>query len=299
MDRFYEMQTFIAVAEEEGFAAAARRMNVSPATVTRAIASMEARIGTQLLSRTTRSLSLSDAGKRYLVDCRRILEDLQDAEQAAAGSYKAPHGNLTLTAPAVLGELLVAPLMVGYMERYPDVTINALFTDRLVSLSEEGMDIAVRVGHLREHRRQAVKVGEASQVICASPDYLNRVGRPRHPRELEKHKIVTSSASRLVSDWHYWMNDRINSVEVEPQLVVSDNKVAIGIAKSGWGVTRALSYQVADDVSAGELEIILADYQLNPVPVNIIVSRIERPSKSVNTFVEHLVEGMASALASI
>ena len=149
MDRFHEMQVFLAVAEEEGFAAAARRLNTSPPSVTRAIAAMEQRIGTQLLARTTRSLHLTEAGQRYLDDCRRILAELDEAEEAAAGSYSIPGGQLTVTAPVLFGELYVAPVMGEYLDRFPLVSINALLVDRVVNMTDEGVDVAVRIGHLQ------------------------------------------------------------------------------------------------------------------------------------------------------
>ena len=164
MDRFHEMQVFLAVAEEEGFAAAARRLNTSPPSVTRAIAAMEARIGTQLLARTTRSLHLTEAGQRYLEDCRRILAELDEAEEAAAGSYTIPCGHLTVTAPVLFGELYVAPALGEYLDRFAQVSINALLVDRVVNMLDEGVDVAVRIGHLQEPGQQAIKVGEVRRV---------------------------------------------------------------------------------------------------------------------------------------
>ncbi len=181
MDRFHEMQVFLAVAEEEGFAAAARRLNTSPPSVTRAIAAMEQRIGTQLLARTTRSLHLTEAGQRYLADCRRILAELDEAEEAAAGSYSIPCGHLTVTAPVLFGELFVAPVLGGSLDRFPQVNINALLVDRVVNMVDEGVDVAVRIGHLHEPGQQAIKVGEVRRVVCASPGYLDQHGRPLHP----------------------------------------------------------------------------------------------------------------------
>jgi DNA-binding transcriptional LysR family regulator len=290
MDRFYEMQIFIAVAEEDGFAAAARRLNISPPTVTRAIASIEERIGAQLLSRSTRSMHLSEIGQRYLEDCRRILSELEAAEDAAAGSHSTPCGNLTLTAPVIFGELFVAPNLVEYMNRFPEVTLNAMLVDRVVSLADEGVDVGIRIGHLQDAGQVSVKVGEVSLVVCASPQYLNRVGRPQHPNDLAGCNIVSSSASHLLSDWQFMRNEKPISFRPSPQLIVTDNKAAINVACLGWGMTRVLSYQVANFVESGKLEVVLRDFQPPPLPIHIVYQKIARVPAKTSTFVNFLAE---------
>ncbi|WP_460135278.1 LysR family transcriptional regulator [Pseudomonas sp. S1_E04] len=297
MDRFHEMQVFLAVAEEEGFAAAARRLNTSPPSVTRAIAAMEQRIGTQLLARTTRSLHLTEAGQRYLEDCRRILAELDEAEEAAAGSYSMPCGLLTVTAPVLFGELYVAPLLGDYLDRFPQVNINALMVDRVVNMLDEGVDVAVRIGHLHEPGQQAIKVGEVSRVVCASPDYLDRHGRPEHPEQLREARIATSSASQLLSEWAFVEDGQVLTVPIEPRLVVSANNAAINVARLGWGVTRVLSYQVAAAVAAGELEIVLEAFEPAPLPIHVVFHSNGRVPAKVSTFVEFLSQRLGQDAA--
>ncbi|WP_439855118.1 LysR family transcriptional regulator [Pseudomonas yamanorum] len=297
MDRFQEMQIFLAVAEEQGFAAAARRLKISPPSVTRAIAAMEARIGTQLLSRTTRSLHLSEAGQRYLDDCRRILAELTEAEEAAAGSFSIPWGHLTITAPVLFGELFVAPILGEYLDQFAQVSINALLVDRVVNMTDEGVDVAVRIGHLQETGQQAIKVGEVRRVVCAAPTYLERHGRPLHPGQLREAKIVTSSSSQLVSEWQFMEGDQPLNVAVEPRLVVTANNAAINLARLGWGVTRVLSYQVASDVRAGALEIILQDFEPPALPIHVVFQNSARVPAKVNTFVEFLVSRLGQDAA--
>ena len=286
MDRFHEMQVFLAVAEEQGFAAAARRLNTSPPSVTRAIAAMEQRLGTQLLARTTRSLHLTEAGQRYLEDCRRILAELDEAEEAAAGSYASPWGHLTVTAPVLFGELYVAPLLGEYLDRFPQVTINALLVDRVVNMADEGVDVAVRIGHLHEPGQQALKVGEVRRVVCAAPGYLERHGRPEHPGQLREATIATSSASQVVSEWQFVDDGRSLTVPITPRLVVSANNAAIHLARLGWGMTRVLSYQVAAAVAAGELEIVLDAFEPPPLPIQVVFHNRGRVPARVNTFVD-------------
>lgn len=288
MDRFHEMQVFMAVAEEEGFAAAARRLNTSPPSVTRAIAAMEQRIGTQLLARTTRSLHLTEAGQRYLEDCRRILAELDEAEEAAAGSYSIPGGQLTVTAPVLFGELYVAPVLGDYLDRFPLVSINALLVDRVVNMTDEGVDVAVRIGHLHQSGQQAIKVGEVRRVVCASPAYLDQHGRPHRPEQLREAKLVTSSSSQLVSEWTFVDAGQPLKVTIEPRLVVTANNAAINLARLGWGMTRVLSYQVAAAVAAGELELVLENYEPAPLPIHVVFQQNGRVPAKVNTFVDFL-----------
>ena len=288
MDRFHEMQVFLAVAEEEGFAAAARRLNTSPPSVTRAIAAMEQRIGTQLLARTTRSLHLTEAGQRYLEDCRRILAELDEAEEAAAGSYSIPGGQLTVTAPVLFGELYVAPVLGDYLDRFPLVSINALLVDRVVNMTDEGVDVAVRIGHLQQSGQQAIKVGEVRRVVCASPAYLDQHGRPQRPEQLREAKLVTSSSSQRVSEWTFIDAGQPLKVPIEPRLVVTANNAAINLARLGWGMTRVLSYQVAAAVAAGELELVLEDFEPEPLPIHVVFQQNGRVPAKVNTFVDFL-----------
>ncbi|EZP65940.1 MULTISPECIES: LysR family transcriptional regulator [Pseudomonas] len=297
MDRFHEMQVFLAVAEEEGFAAAARRLNTSPPSVTRAIAAMEQRIGTQLLARTTRSLHLTEAGQRYLADCRRILAELDEAEEAAAGSYSIPCGHLTVTAPVLFGELYVAPVLGDYLDRFPQVNINALLVDRVVNMVDEGIDVAVRIGHLHEPGQQAIKVGEVRRVVCASPGYLDQHGRPLHPEQLRAAQIIGLSSSHLVSEWAFVDAGQPLTVPIEPRLVVSANNAAINLARLGWGMTRVLSYQVAAAVAADELEIVLEAFEPAPLPIQVVFQSSGRVPAKVSTFVDFLSQRLGQDAA--
>ena len=297
MDRFHEMQVFLAVAEEEGFAAAARRLNTSPPSVTRAIAAMEQRIGTQLLARTTRSLHLTEAGQRYLADCRRILAELDEAEEAAAGSYSIPCGHLTVTAPVLFGELYVAPVLGDYLDRFPQVNINALLVDRVVNMVDEGIDVAVRIGHLHEPGQQAIKVGEVRRVVCASPGYLDQHGRPLHPEQLRAAQIIGLSSSHLVSEWAFVDAGQPLTVPIEPRLVVSANNAAINLARLGWGMTRVLSYQVAAAVAADELEVVLEAFEPAPLPIQVVFQSSGRVPAKVSTFVDFLSQRLGQDAA--
>ncbi|ANJ59169.1 LysR family transcriptional regulator [Pseudomonas silesiensis] len=292
MDRFQEMQVFAAVAQDQGFSVAARRLGMSAASVTRAVAALEKRIGTLLLTRTTRSVHLSEAGQRYLEDCRRILAEVQEAEDSAAGSHTQPRGQLTITAPVLFGELFVTPLMVDYLTRFPEVSINGVLVDRVVSMVEEGIDVAVRIGELPDSNQHAIRVGEVRRVICGSPAFLMAQGRPRHPQDLAQAPVIATSAIGQLRNWPFLDAGEPLSVRPEPRLVVTANQAAITAACLGLGFTRVLSYQVASKVAAGELDIVLADFELPPLPIHVVYQGGRNAPARIRSFVDFAVNAL-------
>lgn len=292
MDRFQEMQVFAAVAQEQGFSAAARRLGLSAASVTRAVAALEQRIGTQLLIRTTRSVHVSEAGQRYLEDCRRILAEVQEAEDSAAGSHTQPRGQLTITAPVLFGQLFVTPVMADYLAQYPDVSINALLLDRVASMVEEGIDVAVRIGELPDSNQHAIRVGEVRRVICGSPGYFAVHGRPTYPQELAGAPVVATSSIGQLRSWPFLVQGEPLNVRPEPRLVVTANQAAITAACMGVGLTRVLSYQVADKVASGELEVVLADFELPPLPIHVVYQGGRKAPARVRSFVDFAVKAL-------
>ena len=283
---------FAAVAQDQGFSAAARRLGMSAASVTRAVAALEKRIGTPLLTRTTRSVHLSEAGQRYLEDCRRILADVQEAEDSAAGSHTQPRGQLSITASVLFGELFVTPVMVDYLTRFPDVTINALIVDRVVSMVEEGIDVAVRIGELPDSNQHAIRVGEVRRVICASPQCLAAHGRPQNPQALANVPVVATSAIGQQRSWSFQEAGTPLTVRLEPRLVVTSNQAAITAACMGLGFTRVLSYQVASRVASGDLEIVLAEYELPPQPIHVVYQGGRNAPSRIRSFVDLVVTAL-------
>ncbi|MFJ2327750.1 LysR family transcriptional regulator [Pseudomonas sp. NPDC087690] len=292
MDRFQEMHIFTTVAQEQGFSAAARRLGLSAASVTRAVAALELRIGTQLLIRTTRSVHLSEAGQRYLEDCRRILAEVQEAEDSAAGSHAQPRGQLTVTAPVLFGDLFVTPVMAGYLAQYPDVTINAVLVDRIVNMVEEGIDVAVRIGDLPDSNQHAIRVGEVRRVICGSPKYFAERGRPVHPLELAGAPVVATSAIGQQRSWPFLDAGEPLNVRPEPRLIVTANQAAITAACMGLGLTRVLSYQVANKIASGELEIVLAGFELPPLPIHVVYQGGRKAPARIRSFVDFTVTAL-------
>lgn len=291
MDRFQEMQVFTAVAQDQGFSAAARRLGLSAASVTRAVAALEKRIGTLLLTRTTRSVHLSEAGQRYLEDCRRILAEVQEAEDSAAGSHTQPRGQLTITAPVLFGELFVTPVMVNYLTQFPEVSINGLLVDRVVSMVEEGIDVAVRIGELPDSNQHAIRVGEVRRVVCGSPGFLTAHGRPLHPQDLAQASVIATSSIGQSKTWPFLEGEPL-SVRPAPRLVVTANQAAITAACLGLGLTRVLSYQVASKVASGELEIVLADFELPPLPIHVVYQGGRKAPARIRSFVDFAVSAL-------
>ncbi|WP_271407659.1 LysR family transcriptional regulator [Pseudomonas sp. Q1-7] len=281
------MKVLLAVAEAESFAGGAKLMGMSPPSVTRVIAGLESRLGTLLLARSTRSLRLTEAGRRYVDDCKRILLDLEEAEELATGSSVRARGNLTVTAPVMFGEQYLVPLITQYLAEHPEVTVNALLVDRLVSMVDEGVDVAIRIGEPPDSGLQAVRVGQVSTVVCAAPTFLDRVGRPVEPRDVLGLPIVMSSASSLLTDWQFRVGERTIVLHPKPRLTVSSNQASINAARMGGGLTRVLSYQVVESVAKGELEILLKAYQTPALPVHVLYQGGERISAKVRTFVDY------------
>jgi DNA-binding transcriptional LysR family regulator len=289
VDRFELMQTFVAVAEEEGFAPAARRLAISPPVVTRHVAALEERLGVVLLERTTRKVRVTEAGARYLVDCKRLLAEVEDAEAAVTGEHSSPRGALGVTASVMFGRLFVAPMLVDFLNKYPQVTARALLHDRVVDLMDEGLDVAVRIAHLEDSSLNAVKVGAVRRVTCASPAYLAKHGVPKTPRDLAEHRTFVFSSERATPAWSFEQRGKSTSFRPRATLLANASEVGIDAAVGGAGVTRALSYMVAAQVRAGRLRLILEDYEAPPLPIHVVYREGRRAPARVRAFVDFAV----------
>lgn len=287
MDRWQAMRIFARVAETGSFAETARQMHMSAPAITRAVAALEDVIGARLFVRTTRSVKLTEAGERYFGDCRRILADIDEAEAAAAGSYATPSGTMTVTASALFGQMYVLPVMTEYLDRFPTMAARTFFVDRPVNIVEEGMDVAVRIGHLPDSGFTAVKVGTVRRVICGAPDYFERSGVPLAPSDLKDHRIVASTSAWGSPDWRFAQDQRVT---VHPSLLCNTYEAAISAARSGWALTRVLHYQIGPALLDGELQIVLADYEEPPLPIHILYPEGRNAPAKVRAFVDLAVE---------
>ena len=286
MDRWQAMKIFVKVAETESFAAAARQLHISAPVVTRAIAALEEIIGTRLFIRTTRTVKLTEPGLRYLNDCRTILTSIEEAEAAAAGSYATPSGLLSIIASVLFGQKFVLPVITDYLDAWPTMRARSLFVDRQVNIIEEGIDVAVRIGHLPDSGLTATKVGTVRRVVCASPDYLEKYGTPLTPADLKNHRIASSASAWASPEWRFAGEQR---VMVNAALQCNNNESSIATAKAGWGLTRVLDYQIAPALREGELQIVLSDYELEPLPIHVVHTEGRHASAKVRTFVDLIV----------
>lgn len=290
MDRFHLMTVFVAVAEQESFAAGARRLGMSPPAVTRAIASLEDRLGIQLLTRTTRYVRATDAGLRYLEHARRIIAEADEADEVAAGVHAEPRGQLAVTAPVLFGRMFVIPSMVEYLQRFPDMSISALFLDRVVNLLEEGLDVGIRIGELPDSTMRAIGVGYVRRVVCASPAYLKAQGTPKSPADLARHTIIAASPVSPSVDWKFAHGKKTLGVRLTPRLSVTSNEAAIAAAVQGFGVTRLLSYQIAPYLASGQLKAVMGAYEPARLPIHVVHREGRQASAKVRTFVDLLAE---------
>jgi DNA-binding transcriptional LysR family regulator len=290
MDRFHQMAVYLAVAEEESFAGGARRLGMSPPAVTRAISSLENRLGTKLLTRTTRYVRTTDAGLRYLEHARRIIAEADEADEAAVGVSAVPQGQLAVTAPVLFGRMFVMPSIVEYLRRFPDMRISAVLLDRVVSLFEEGLDVGIRIGELPDSTMRAISVGHVRRVVCASPAYLKANGAPRVPDDLANCTIISASPVTTSGDWRFHSGKKTIGVKVRPRLTVTNNEAAIVAAVEGFGITRLLSYQIAPYLASGKLKSVLVEYEPPRLPIHVLHLEGRHVSAKVRTFVDLLVE---------
>ena len=292
MDTFHLMKVYIAVAEEQGFSAASRRLNMSAPTVTRAVAHLEETLKVKLLNRTTRYVRMTEAGARYLEDARRILHDVKIANEAALGINATPQGKISVTAPVLFGQQFVLPTITDYLARYPQTQVNAVFLDRVVNLLEEGHDVGIRIGELVDSSMRAKKVGNVRLILVASPEYLAKNGIPKNCQELEQHTLIAANTGSLNPDWQFLVNKQNQTIKINPRLTVTTNQAAINAAKKGLGITRVISYQVAQELKNNKLKILLEAFEYPAKPINIVHREDKFSSAKVRSFIDLLAEDL-------
>lgn len=290
MDRFRELQVFVKVAEEGGFAAAGRALSMSPPAVTRAISALEERLQARLLVRTTRSVRMTETGRRLLTDSQAILAALTDAEDQARGARRVPRGHLRVTAPALFGCYVVAPALGDFLKGHPEVTAETLFVDRVVSVIEEGLDVAIRIGDLPDSSLTAIRVGSVCRVVAGAPDYFEVYGTPRHPRELRAHEIINPLAFGPKVSWIFREDGKDLLVEAPSRLTLNTNDAILDLMRRGWGLSRLLSYQVAPSLAQGTLVTVLDEFRPLPVPVHVVHPEGRIASAKVRAFVDFMVD---------
>jgi DNA-binding transcriptional LysR family regulator len=290
MDRIDAMQALVAVADLRGFAPAARKLGLSPSGVTRLIAALEDRVGARLLQRTTRSVTLTDAGARYLERIRRILADVEEAEGAVERERTRPSGRLAVSAPIGFGRLHVSPVMSAYLKRYPEVSGELRLSDRMINLVEDGVDLAVRIGHLSDSSLVARHVGDMRRIVVASNNYLRQRGEPKSPQAIASHETIQFGAMTAPQDWRFVEDGHEVRVACTPRLTTNSADAALDYAEHDGGLTRVMAYQAAAALKRGRLKIVLAKFEAPPLPIHIIYPTSRLLSAKVRSFVDLVIE---------
>jgi DNA-binding transcriptional LysR family regulator len=286
VDRLDAMSTLLRVVEAGSLSEASRQLGMPLATVSRRVSDLEAHLGTRLLNRSTRRLSLTDAGDSYIAACRRILDEVEEAERTASGEYRAPKGNLAITAPVVFGRLHVLPIVMEFLKVYPEIDVRMVLVDRVIDLLEDHVDLAVRIGALPDSSLVARRVGEIRRVVCGSPRYMDERGVPGRPQDLASHDCITFEGLTSPSLWTFTTGRSEISIPIRSRLIVNTAEAAVDAAVAGVGLARLLSYQIADAVMGGKLAVALDAFEPPPWPVSLVHHGQRLLPLKVRTFVD-------------
>jgi DNA-binding transcriptional LysR family regulator len=295
MDQLAAIKVFVAIADAGSLSGAGKRLGMPLSTVSRHLKALEDELDTRLVTRTTRRLTLTGPGRAYAATCRRVLDELDDAGRSLAGEHAEPRGELALTAPVVFGRLHVLPVVNAFLNAYPHVTARMLLLDRVVDLVEEGLDVGLRIGNLPDSSLRATRVGSIRLIACASPSYLAERGVPATPSELSSHNCISFNTLSPPDRWTFG-GEKGWRVTVRPRLIVNAAEAAIDAAKAGLGIARVLSYQATAALVEGSLQLILLDFEPDPIPVNLIHREDRLPQAKVESFVAFAAPRLRQAL---
>ena len=297
MDRLEAMTVFLCAVEGGSLSAAGRKLGMPLATVSRKLSDLESHLKARLLNRSTRGLTLTDAGRDYLAACKRILEDVGEAERAAAGEFSEPRGELVITAPIVFGRLHVLPVITEFLSAYPAVDVRLVQGDRIVHLLDEHVDLAVRIGALPDSRLTATRLGGTRRVVCASPAYLAAHGSPTTPAELGGHRCISFEAMSTAEVWHFKVGGVEFSVPVRSRLTVNTAEAAIDAAIAGVGLTRVLCYQIEAAERDGRLHRVLRDFEPASAPISLVYAGQRRLPLKLRAFLDFATPRLRERLA--
>jgi len=299
MDRFESMSAFVAVAKAGGFSAAARELGTPLATISRRVAELEAELGVRLLHRSTRRVALTDPGRAFFAACRRTLEDLKDAEDAVTGEYRTPKGDLTMTAPVGFGRMHLQPVALEFLAAYPEINLRLMLVDRVVSLLEEQVDVALRIAELADSSLIARPLGQVRVVVSASPAYLARHGAPVHPRELEQHDCIAWSALGPLNSWSFRVSGADRAFPIRVRLATTIAESALAAAETGFGLAQTTGYQAEQGVRAGKLVLLLREFECAPLPVNLVYASNRLLPLKLRAFIDFAVPRLAARVRAI
>lgn len=293
MDRLRAMSVFIAIADTGSLTAAARRLSLTATTVSRLLSDLEAHLSVELAVRTPRQMTLTDEGRTYLELARRVIDDVESTEARMAGVKGELSGELVITAPIVFGRLYVLPLIQSFLAEHKDIQVRLLLSDSYLDLTDDVVDVAIRIGHLADSSLIATKVGAVHRCWCASPDYLARRGMPKSPDDIAEHDCILFTYADARARWQFRSRQfGRRAVRIAPRLTVSTAEAAIDSAVAGMGIVKVLSYQVENALSEGQLERVLAIYDDHEIPVNVV----HRPFRARRP---HIIEFLTFATTAL
>jgi len=290
MDKLAAMRTFVRIVERGSLTAAANALETSLPTVVRTLASLEREVGVSLLNRTTRRIHLTEEGARYLERCQVILSAIQEAEETLTSGRRELRGNLTISASVLFGRRYVAPIVNGFLKRHPKITADLRFSDRVVNLIEEGVDVAIRIAHPRDASLVAIPVGQMRRVVCANGQYLRRNGTPQTPDDVREHRCIRHTGLTPRPEWHFKVDGRNVSVPIVTLLTCNEIDSSLNACVNGLGLGMFLSYQVASYRKNKQLICVLEQFEPEPIPVHVIYPRLTLISNRVRTFVDDCVD---------
>lgn len=299
MDRLDAMSVLIAAVERGSFSRASRDLGLPLATVSRKVAQLEAHLNAVLITRSTKGLELTPAGRSYVASARAILEQLTEVERAAAGEYTEPRGDLVISAPVMFGRLHVLPIVSAFLESYPAVSVGLVLTDRVVHLQDDQVDVALRIGFLPDSSLIATRVGSVRRVVCGSPTYLAANGTPQVPDDVTGHNVVSLRSVSSPGSWHFESAGKDVTVPLSSRLSVSTVDAAIDAALSGVGLFRTLSYQLVEHVRSQRLNLVLEEFEPPPRPVNVVYDRQHRMALKLRAFLDFAVPQLRQRLAQM
>ncbi len=300
MDQLTSMRVFVAVVDAQGFSAASRGLSMPLPTVSRKIAELESHLGTQLLIRSIRKVTVTDSGRRYYEDVRQILDDIGEAERRVSGEYQLPKGRLTITAPTLFARLHVLPIVSDFMKIHRDINIQVVLTNNVVNLLEEHIDLGIRIGTVSDSSMIAFEAGSVRQIVCASPGYLSQRGRPLSPNDLSGHQCITFSRVAAPAEWAFKMpSSKVQHFPVPTRLTLNSIQGAVDSAIRDGGLVHLYSYQAAPHVAEGRLEIVLEGYEIEPPPVNIVYPQSRLVPQKVRAFVDFAMPCLRKCLALV
>jgi DNA-binding transcriptional LysR family regulator len=296
VDKLYGMKTFARIVEAGSLTAAAEALDTSLPTVVRTLAALERELGVTLLARTTRRIHLTDEGAQYLEGVRIILSAIEETEETLVARRSEPTGKLTVTASMLFGRRYVAPIVNEFLRRHPKVSADLLFVDRVVNLVEEGVDVGVRIGDLKDSSLMAIRVGQVRRVICATESYLRDHGMPQTPGDIGAHRCIRHTGLAARNEWQFRAGRKRNvSVPITSVVTCNDIDSSLNACVDGLGLGMFLSYMVAPFVRNGRLKYVLEHFETEPIPVQVVYPASRLLSSRVRTFIDACAEKLRHA----